>query len=176
MADVAELDIGPFAPGEIDTLTLLVGESHTLDIDLVDGEVDVESSDASILVGAVTEVDGVLSFDSGTVVDLELQPAEQVLLEIGEGVMGPPGPRGLQGDPGPTGPRGPVGTTASRYDQPNASTVWHIVHGQGIDPSVLVRRDDGVTIGGFGAVYSDDQNTVDIHFGAPTAGFALLNF
>lgn len=63
------------------------------------------------------------------------------------------------------------------FVQPNPSAMWHIVHGQGVDPSLVVRRLDGVTIAGFGTQYSLDRNTVDVYFGGqPTAGEATMIF
>jgi hypothetical protein len=94
-------------------------------------------------------------------------------------VVAPVGLPGLPGAAGPAGPQGPPGSSGSErstFVQTNPSTMWHIVHGQGINPDVIVRRDDGVTIGAFGRIYSNDQNTVDLYFGMPTAGDAYLDF
>lgn len=60
------------------------------------------------------------------------------------------------------------------YEQPNPSAMWHIVHGRGSRPSVVIERDDGTVISGFGVSYPD-LNTVDIYPGL-IAGVATLNF
>lgn len=77
------------------------------------------------------------------------------------------------------GPAGAPGVSVGSdlpviYEQPNPSAMWHIVHGRGSNPSVVLVRDDGVRIGGFGVVYPD-HNTVDIYPGL-IAGEATLTF
>lgn len=62
------------------------------------------------------------------------------------------------------------------FDQPTQSAMWHVVHGQGFNPNVVVRRTDGTTVAAFGSVYSSDANTVDLYFGDPITGVATLNF
>lgn len=52
--------------------------------------------------------------------------------------------------------------------------MWHIVHGEGSNPSVVLERTDGVTVVP-GSIYPD-TNTVDLYFGVPTSGTATLNF
>lgn len=60
------------------------------------------------------------------------------------------------------------------FDQVSPSAMWHVVHGQGFNPNVVVRRTDGDTVQP-GSLYPD-SNTVDLYFGTPTTGVATLNF
>ncbi len=76
---------------------------------------------------------------------------------------------------GPQGPQGPAGTGAATYvfNQPTASTLWHIAHGLGQFPSVTVVDTTDREIEG-GVTYVDD-NTIDIEFTYAQAGIAFLN-
>lgn len=60
------------------------------------------------------------------------------------------------------------------FHQASPSAMWHIVHGRGSNPTVVLQRDDNQTINGFGIDYPD-LNTVDIYPGL-IAGTATLIF
>lgn len=116
-----------------------------------------------------------LSVTVGTPTTQEIVTTSDEVVSVQE--LSLKGEKGDRGQDGIVGRDGLDGQGAPFiFDQPNASLMWHIVHGKGSDPSIVVRRTDGVTLGAFGVVYSEDRNTADLYFGVPTSGTATLDF
>jgi hypothetical protein len=98
-------------------------------------------------------------------------------------LAGPPGPEGEPGpagEPGPQGPQGPPGSGGTgagdlsyRWDQASPATIWHVNHGMGKFPAVVVVDSAGHEVRG--EVIYIDNNHVDLIFSAAFAGIANFN-
>lgn len=156
-------------------------------------EINVQTSPVQVVVNTSTGPDLLVGVPSEIVVEaapsstlIAVESPSTSTTEVGltavEVSIGTPPPivvdvnLAAPGAPGPPGPPGPSGTDVPFiFDQVSPSSLWHIVHNRGSKPSVVVIRDDGVTIGAFGTDYADN-NTVDLYFGSLYRGEATLNF
>jgi hypothetical protein len=87
------------------------------------------------------------------------------------GAPGPPGPQGPEGEPGPAGSDG-QGLRYFTYQVTNANAIWLIPHNLGTIPHVDILDLDGSVV--VAAVKYLDINTVEIDFGVPFSGSAVL--
>lgn len=150
-------------------------------VDVFDTVISIEvTPDATVVDAVVEDVHVDVYVDDVTV---------EVTSPGPQGIPGATGATGLTGGPGPTGATGPTGEQGIEgatgatgpgtdvpfvFEQSSPALPWHIVHGRGSKPSVVIVRDDGVSIQGFGVEYPDD-NTVNVYAGL-IKGTAILNF
>lgn len=87
-----------------------------------------------------------------------------------QGEQGPAGPKGDTGDPGPKGDKGDVAGFA--FTQTSPAVMWIIPHNLGVRPTVSIYSVGGIEM--LGTVQHLSENTLQIGFAAPTAGFARL--
>jgi hypothetical protein len=115
--------------------------------------------------------DVVLSIDSMTI-------ADQYSVSATAAIVGDTGPVGPVGPQGPEGPQGVPGLNATGgiryYDhiQVEAIPTWLIPHNLGVYPDVDIIDSDGSIVQA--AVKYLDINTVEIDFGVPFSGNAVL--
>lgn len=80
---------------------------------------------------------------------------------------------GRQGPPGPPGPAGDPGLVSYQHAEAAASVAWTVVHPLPFRPNVTV-VDSAGTVLYADVAYLDDQ-TIEITFSWPTAGYAYLS-
>jgi hypothetical protein len=91
---------------------------------------------------------------------LELPPAFETVLEVGQGPSGPPGPAG-------------DGTLSYTHTQSPAATEWIVNHNFGYRPTVRA-----LTVGGaemLAEVLHTSANQARLYFDNPTAGQAICS-
>lgn len=171
-------------------------------ITVTPSEIDVPVGDANVVI----VVDELLVDASAEPIELTVgMPDDQITVQI-DSVAGPAGAAATvavgsttTGAPGTDASVVNVGTTSAAildftiprgqsgggggsgiapfvFDQVSPSAMWHVVHGEGFNPNVVVQNTAGVTIAAFGSIYALDANTVDLYFLTPITGVATLNF
>lgn len=97
---------------------------------------------------------------------------ETTVIEVDEGVVGPPGPAGPAGPAGEPGSAG-VGSGYYVHTQAVSSAVWTIVHNLGYFPAVSVVDTANTTV--IGSIQYLDANSIQVSFSAPFSGTAYLS-
>jgi len=81
-------------------------------------------------------------------VNVIIEQDEVLLIELNEGLVGPPGPQGTTGDKGDIGPTGST-TGSYKHTQTNPAVVWTVQHNLGFRPAPVVTDFSGNLILGW---------------------------